>query len=226
MLRSRTARREESLDVRVPDPIVGPLDGPGDPEHEAVLADSVSLALMVVLETLSPAERLAFVLHDTFGVPFAAIAPIVNRSVDATKMLASRARTRVRGAGPTPGGDRARQREAVAAFVAAAREGDFEALLRVLDPEVVLRADGGTAGPPSRLLRGAEAVASSALTFRAAAVSGRTVLVNGAPGAIGIRDGEVISVLAFNVVDGRIVEIDVLADPERLAAIDVAFLEV
>ena len=223
MLRSRTARREDPLEeIRVPDPVVAPLPGAGDPEHEAVLADSVGLALLVVLDTLSPAERLAFVLHDMFGVPFADIATMLDRSVDATKMLASRARNRVRGAGRTPDADLGRQREVVAAFRAASREGDFEGLLRVLHPDVVLRADGGTTGLASRLLRGADHVASSAMSFRWAADYGREALVNGGPGAVTVIDGEIMSVLAFTVVDGLIVEIDVLADPERLAAIDVS----
>lgn len=225
MLRSRKSRREESLDVRVPDPIVGAVDAPLDPEQEAVLADSVGLALLVVLDTLSPAERLAFVLHDTFGVPFAEIAPIVGRSVDATKMLASRARNRVRGSAPIPDADLARQREVVNAYLAAAREGDFEGLLRVLDPDVVLRADGGATGLPSRYLRGAEAVASSALAFRRAATAGRPVLVNGAPGVVGMRDGQIFSVLGFTVVNDRIVEMDILADPERLRTLDLTFLD-
>jgi len=225
MLRTRTARREDPLDdIRVPDPIIAPVPATGDPEQEAVLADAVGIALLVVLDTLTPAERLAYVLHDMFGVPFADIAPVVNRSVDATKMLASRARSRLRGADRTPDGDLARQREVVAAFQAASRAGDFEALLRVLHPDVVLRADGGTAGIASRLLRGADQVASSAMSFRWAAEYGRAALVNGGPGAITVIDGEIMSVLAFTVVGGRIVEIDVLADPERLAGIDVAEL--
>ena len=225
MLRTRTARREDPLDdIRVPDPIIAPVPAAGDPEQEAVLADAVGIALLVVLDTLTPAERLAYVLHDMFGVPFADIAPVVNRSVDATKMLASRARSRLRGADRTPDGDLARQREVVAAFQAASRAGDFEALLRVLHPDVVLRADGGTAGIASRLLRGADQVASSAMSFRWAAEYGRAALVNGGPGAITVIDGEIMSVLAFTVVGDRIVEIDVLADPERLAAIDVAEL--
>jgi RNA polymerase sigma-70 factor (ECF subfamily) len=225
MLRSRTARREDPLDdVRVPDPILAPPPGAGVPEQEVVLADAVGLALLVVLETLSPAERLAFVLHDMFGIPFAEIAPVVGRSVDATKMLASRARARVRGADRTPDADLARQREVVAAFTAASRAGDFEALLRVLHPEVVLRADGGTRGLASRLLRGAEHVASSAMSFRWAADYARDAVVNGGPGAVTVVDGEIMSVLAFTVVEDLIVEIDVLADPDRLAGIDLSVL--
>lgn len=225
MLRTRTARREDPLDdLRVPDPIIAPVPAQGDPEQEAVLADAVGLALLVVLDTLSPAERLAYVLHDMFGVPFAEIAPIVNRSVDATKMLASRGRSRLRGAGRTPDADLARQREVVAAFQAASRAGDFEALVQVLHPDVVLRADGGTKGLASRLLRGADQVASSAMSFRWAADYARPALVNGGPGAVTVVGGEIISVLAFTVVGDRIVEIDVLADPERLAGIDVSAL--
>jgi RNA polymerase sigma factor (sigma-70 family) len=225
MLRSRKARREEPLDVRLPDPILSAADGALDPEQEAVLADSVGLALLVVLDTLSPAERLAFVLHDMFAVPFQEIAPIVGRSVDATKMLASRARTRIRGSAPIPDADLARQREVVNAYIAAARQGDFDGLVRILDPDVVLRADGGPTGFPSRYIRGAEAVASSAMSFRHLAQYGRALLVNGEPGAITIRDGEPLSLLAFTVVGGRIVEINVLSDPERLRSLDLTFLE-
>jgi RNA polymerase sigma-70 factor (ECF subfamily) len=225
MLRSRKARREESLDTRVPDPIVASIDNTLDPEQQAVLADSVGLALLVVLDTLAPAERLAFVLHDMFAVPFQEIAPIVGRSVDATRMLASRARTRIRGSAPVPDADLARQRQVVNAYVAAARQGNFDALVQVLDPDVVLRADAGTTGMASRYIRGAEAVASSALSFRNLAQYGHHVLVNGGPGAVTIRDGEPVSLLAFTVVGDRIVEIDVLADPERLRALDLTFLD-
>jgi RNA polymerase sigma factor (sigma-70 family) len=225
MLRSRKARREDSLDVRVPDPIIGSIDGVPDPEHEAILADSVGLALLVVLDTLSPAERLAFVLHDMFAVPFQEIAPIVGRSTDATKMLASRARTRVRGSAPVPDADLSRQREVVNAFLAAARQGDFEALLQVLDPDVVLRADGGPTGAPSRILRGAHEVASSALSFRRFAATGRPVLVNGGPGVLNAPEGQPFAVLGFTVVEGRIVEIDVLADPARLRDLDLTVLD-
>jgi RNA polymerase sigma-70 factor (ECF subfamily) len=225
MLRTRKARPEESLDARVPDPILAAVDSRPDPEDEALLADSVGLALLVVLDTLSPAERLAFVLHDMFAVPFQEIAPIVGRSVDATKMLASRARARVRGAARVPDADLATQRAVVNAFLLAARAGDFAALVQVLDPDVVLRADGGTTGFPSRVLHGAEAVASSALSFRRFADHGRPVLVNGAPGVLTAPDGQPVSLLGFTVVDGRIVEIDVLADPERLRTLDLTVLE-
>jgi len=226
MLRSRRSRREEALEgplgeplgARVPDPIVGRADG-SDPEHEALLADGVGLALLVVLETLSPAERLAFVLHDTFGVPFAEIAPIVGRSPAAARQLASRARNRVRGAAPAPETDLASQREVVDAFLAASRGGDFGALLAVLDPEVVLRADNGAAGA-SRLVRGARAVANQALTYSRLAPFSRPALVNGAPGAVTAPGGVPRAIMGFTVAGGKIVEIDILADPERLGRLD------
>ncbi len=228
MLRSRTARREETLEgpkgeplgAHVPDPIVGRLDA-ADPEHEALLADGVGLALLVVLETLSPAERLAFVLHDAFGVPFAEIAPIVGRSPAAARQLASRARNRVRGAAPAPETDLARQREVVEAFLAASRGGDFEALLAVLDPEVVLRADNGAAGA-SRLVRGARAVANQALTYSRLAPFSRLALVNGAAGAVTAPGGVPRAIMGFTVAGGKIVEIDILADPERLGRLDLS----
>jgi RNA polymerase sigma-70 factor (ECF subfamily) len=220
MLRSRTSRREESLDVHLPDPIVTPADG-GDPEHEAVLADSVGLALVVVLDTLPPAERLAFVLHDMFGVPFNDIAALLERSTDATKMLASRARRRLRAAAPAPDSDLARQREVVDAFFAAARAGNFEALIGVLAPDVLLRADGGPTRPQATaLLRGAEAVAGQALMFASPSAAVTPALVNGAAGVVITIDGRPVSVMGFTVVDGRIVGIDALADPDRLAALD------
>jgi RNA polymerase sigma factor (sigma-70 family) len=226
MRRSRRSRREEALEgprgeplgARVPDPVVDRLDG-ADPEREALLADSVGLALLVVLETLSPAERLAFVLHDTFGVPFAEIAPIVGRSPTAARQLASLARRRVRGAAPTPETDLARQREVVDAFLAASRGGDFDALLAVLDPEVVLRADDGAAGA-SRLVRGARAVAGQALTYSRLAPFSRPALVNGAAGAVTAPGGVPFAVMGFTVAGGKIVEIDILADPERLSRLD------
>src|ERR687889_1780779 len=181
MLRSRRRRQEVSFEGHLPDPVITP-DGDLDPEHQALLADGVGLALLVVLETLSPAERLAFVLHDTFGVPFAEIAPIVGRSPAAARQLASRARNRVRGAAPAPETNLARQREVVDAFLAASRGGDFGALLAVLDPEVVLRADNGAAGA-SRLVRGARAVANQALTYSRLDPFSQPALVNGAAGA-------------------------------------------
>ena len=222
MLRSRKARREEQFGPHVPEPIVDPVDGTA-PEHEALVADSVGLALLVVLETLDPAERLAFVLHDMFGVAFAEIAPIVDRSPEAARQLASRARRRVRGA-PEPDPDIAAQRQVVAAFLAAAREGDFEALLRVLDPGVVLRADtGALAAVASREVRGAEAVARQARGFTGM-LDVRLALVNGAVGFVATRDGELFSVGGFTVRGGMILEINILADPERLSRLDPTIL--
>jgi RNA polymerase sigma factor (sigma-70 family) len=223
MLRSRRSRREAPLeepDVRMPDPIVGREDRV-DPEQEALLGDSVGLALLVVLQSLSPAERLAFVLHDMFGVPFGEIGPIVGRSAAAARQLASRARRRVRGTAAVPDPDLARQRQVVDAFLAASREGDFEALLAVLDEDVVLRADYGDAGA-SRLIRGARAVAGGALTFSRFAPFARPALVNGAAGLVTVREDRPLSVMGFTVVRGKIAEIDVLADPERLQRLDLA----
>jgi RNA polymerase sigma factor (sigma-70 family) len=222
MLRSRKTRREQSLDVHVPDPIVDPADGT-DPEHEALLADSVGLALLVVLETLNPAERLAFVLHDMFAVPFEQIAPIVERSPEATRQLASRARRRVRGAA-VPDADLDVQWKVVEAFLAAARDGDFQGLLAVLDPGVVLRADGGMTGL-SRRVQGAEAVAGQATMWARAGLKIRRALVNGAAGLVSERDGKPFSVGAFTIRDGRIVECDFLVDPERLARLDLELLQ-
>jgi RNA polymerase sigma-70 factor (ECF subfamily) len=220
MLRSRDNRREEPLDVRVPDPIVGPEPGV-DPEHEAVLADSVGLALLVVLDTLTPAERLAFVLHDMFAVPYEEIAPMVDRSPVATRQLASRARRRVQGRAPVPDPDLARQREVVDAFFAAARDGDFDGLVAVLDPDVVLRADGGAARTrPTVMLRGARAVAENASLAGKLARSVRPALVNGAAGAVVIVNGTPFAVMGFTVADGRVVAIDILYDPQRLAGLD------
>jgi RNA polymerase sigma-70 factor (ECF subfamily) len=226
MLRSRNTRREQPLDVHLPDPVVDPADGT-NPEHEALLADSVGLALLVVLETLSPAERLAFVLHDMFAVPFEQIAPIVERSPEATRQLASRARRRVRGKAPVPDADLDTQWKVVDAFLAAARDGDFEALVAVLDPDVVLRADGGMTGL-SRRVQGAEAVASQATMWARANLTGLTVrraLVNGAAGVVSERDGKPFSVGAFTIRDGKIVECDFLVDPERLANLDLEVLQ-
>jgi RNA polymerase sigma factor (sigma-70 family) len=225
MLRSRRSRREEPQGARVPDPIVSRADGI-DPEHEALLSDSVGLALLVVLETLAPAERLAFVLHDTFGLPFEEIAPIVDRSEVATRQLASRARRRVRGVAPVPDPDLARQREVVDAFLGAAREGDFGALLATLDPDIVLRSDGGLLRPGlSREVRGARGVAEGALTFSRIAPFAQPALVNGAAGVVAVRRGQPISVMGFAVKGGKIVEIDVLAEPERLNRLDLTFLD-
>jgi RNA polymerase sigma-70 factor, ECF subfamily len=221
MLRARKMRREQPLDVYVPDPIIDPADGI-DPEHEALLADSVGLALLVVLEALSPAERLAFVLHDMFGVPFEEIAPIVERSPEATRQLASRARRRVRGA-PLPDADLATQWEVVEAFLAATREGDFDALVAVLDPDAVLRGDAGPTDL-SRRVQGAKAVAGQALYWSQIGLTTRRALVNGAPGTVSIRDGKPFSVGAFTVKNGKIVQIDFLADPERIAQLDLTLL--
>ena len=225
MLRSRRSRREEPLDVHVPEPIVDRADGT-DPEHEALLADSVGLALLVVLETLTPPERLAFVLHDMFAVPFDEIAPIVDRSPEAARQLASRARRRVRGETPIPDADLETQREVVDAFVAAARGGDFEALLEVLDPDVVLRRDlGALPAEASRLVRGAAAVARGALDFARLDVEVRPALVNGTPGTVTLRDGKPFAIAGFTIRSRRIVEMDVLADPERLSQLDLTILD-
>ncbi|MEV6015529.1 RNA polymerase sigma factor SigJ [Streptomyces sp. f51] len=227
MLRSRAARREDPLEPSgtfVPDPVVSPLDRI-DPEQEVLLADSVGLALLVVLETLEPAERLAFVLHDMFAVPFDDIAPVVGRNAAATRQLASRARRRVKGAAPEPERDVVRQREVLGAFLAASRDGDFEALVTVLDPDVVLRADAGDlvgGVTVSKLVRGAEAVARQALAFRRFAASSRLVRVNGELGVVAIVDGRPRSVMGVSIADGRIVALFILADPERLARLDLA----
>ena len=225
MLRSRKSRREEALGPHLPEPIVSREDCV-DPEHEALLADSVGLALLVVLERLSPAERLAFVLHDMFAVPFDEIAPIVGRSPAAARQLASRARRRVRGATPEPDVDRARQRAVVDAFLAAARGGDFEALVALLDPDVVLRVDRGAARPgASREVRGAAAVAEQVRTFARLAPSARPALVNGAAGFVVAPRGRPVAVAGFTVAHGKIVEIDLLADPARLRRLDVTVLD-
>jgi RNA polymerase sigma factor (sigma-70 family) len=218
-LRARRSRPEELAGVRLPDPIVDPQDGV-DPEHQALLADSVGLALLVVLDTLRPAERVAFVLHDLFAVPFTEIAPLLGRSAAATRQLASRARRRVRGAAPDPDADLARQRAVVGAFLGASRDGDFDALVAVLDPEVVLRAE--QAGGSSTEVRGARAVASAALGFAWLARHARLALVNGAVGVVAAPRGRPASVLGFTVAGGRIAEIDILADPERLRRLDLA----
>jgi RNA polymerase sigma factor (sigma-70 family) len=225
VLKARRSRPEEPVGVRVPDPIVTSVDE-RDPEQEALLADSVGLALLVVLDTLSPAERLAFVLHDMFAVPFDEIAAVVGRSPAAARQLASRARRRVRGQAPVPDADLAIQQAAVDAFMTAAREGDFEALLAVLDPDVVLRADAGA--PPagmSRVVRGAEAVARQALAFRRLDLYLRPALINGAAGAVSIRDGRPYAVTGFIVRGGKIVELDILADPERLRRLELTVLD-
>ncbi len=222
MLRARSARREEAFGPYVPDPIIDPADGT-DPEHEALLADSVGLALLVVLETLSPAERLAFVLHDMFAVPFTDIARIIDRSPDAARQLASRGRRRVRGATTTSDVGLDRQWEVVDAFAAAARDGDFDALVAVLDPDIVLRADAGTT--VSQEVRGAENVAGQALMWSRVVPTMRRALVNGVAGMVGLRDGQPVSVGAITVRNGRIVELDILADPERIAQLDLTVLD-
>ncbi len=220
MLRSRTTRREDPLDLRLPDPVVSPASGVV-PEQEALVADSVGLALMVVLEMLAPAERLAFVLHDMFSVPFEDIAPVVGRTPAATRQLASRARRRVQGATPRPDADVARQRKVVDAFFAAAERGDFDALVGVLDPDVVLRSDQGPA-EPMRLVRRAEAVAGQALMFAGPQRRLRPVLVNGAAGVVVEIDERPVAVMAFTVAGGRVVAIDALGDAARLRDLDLA----
>jgi RNA polymerase sigma factor (sigma-70 family) len=220
MLRSRRSRGEEPLDPHVPDPVVDRAEG-ADPEHEALVADSVGLALLVVLETLAPAERLAFVLHDMFAVPFEEIAAILDRSPAAARQLASRGRRRVRGAAPPPDVDLRRQREVVDAFLAAAREGDFGALVAALHSDVVLRADVGAArAGMSRVVRGAAAVARQALTFSRLDLETQPALVNGVAGLVSTKAGQPFSVLAFTVRGGRIAEIDILADEARLRELD------
>ena len=246
MLRSRASRREDSLDVHLPDPIVTRVDD--DPAEHALLADSVGIALLVVLDTLSPAERLAFVLHDVFAVPFEQIGPILDRSPGAAKQLASRARQRLRAAPAPVGadsadsapaadgtvsastvsastGDLGRQWTIVNAFLAASREGDFEGLLAILDPDIVLRADAGE-GPfgPSVLVRGAREVIAQAQRFAPLGRFARPVLVNGAPGFLVARDGEALALIAVTVQDGKITEMDILADPVRLRQLDVVGL--
>jgi RNA polymerase sigma-70 factor (ECF subfamily) len=225
MLRSRNRAREDPLELRIPEPIVDRPDET-DPEHEALLADSVGLALLVVLETLKPAERLAFVLHDIFDVPFDEIAPIVDRSPDAARQLASRARRRVRGERTVPDADIETQREVVDAFVAASREGDFEALLELLDPDVVLRVDRGPV--PARVpreFRGADQVAGRALSGARLGRDLRHARVNGVAGVVAMRDGEPDAVGAITVRGGRIVAIDILGDRERLRELDLTLLD-
>jgi RNA polymerase sigma-70 factor (ECF subfamily) len=225
MLRARTSHGEEPLDMHMPDPIVSRPDRI-DPEHQALLADSVGLALLVVLETLSPAERLAFVLHDMFGVPFDEIAPMIDRTPAAARQLASRARRRVQGASTAPDPDISRQREVVDAFFAAARDGDLDALVAVLDPDVVLRSDGGTARPAASVVaQGAQTVAERAFTFSRLSPFVRPALVNGTAGVVVAPQGRPFSVLAFIVKNGRIVAIDALADPNRLDQLDLAVLD-
>ena len=225
MLRSRQTRREEGYAPHMPDPIIDSPNGTDpDPEHQALLADSVGVALLVVLDTLSPPERLAFVLHDIFAVPFDEIAPIVDRTPEAARQLASRARRRVQGEPTVPDTSLARQRELVDAFMAAARGGDFEALVAVLDPDVVVRADSGVG--IERELRGAAVVARNASAFHRLGLLTRPAIVNGVAGAVALRDdGSAFSVGAFTVRGGKIVAIDFLADPVRLAGLDLTVLQ-
>ncbi|MFC6886907.1 MULTISPECIES: sigma-70 family RNA polymerase sigma factor [Actinomadura] len=224
VLRSREQRREGPLETRMPDPVVDREEGT-DPEHEALLADSVGLALLVVLETLAPAERLAFVLHDMFAVPFEDIAPMIERTPVAARQLASRARRRVRGQAPAPDPDLGRQRDVVNAFFAAARDGDFEALVSVLDPGVVLRSDGGIArARHTVVITGARTVAEQAVTFGRLSPHARPALINGAAGVVVASRGRPLSIMAFTVTGGKVVAIDVLSDPERLARLDLASL--
>ncbi|MEO3857239.1 sigma-70 family RNA polymerase sigma factor [Acrocarpospora sp. B8E8] len=228
MLRSRASRREDPLEEHLPDPVISPADGI-EPEHEALLADSVGLALLVVLESLAPAERLAFVLHDMFAVPFDEIAPMVGRTPAAARQLASRARRRVQRTAPTPDLDLTRQRQVVDAFLAASRGGDFDALVAVLDPDVVLRVDtpGGL-----RIVRGATDVASQSLLFSRSTSTAQSTLaalpalVNGTAGVIGTINGQPISVMSFTILDARIAGIDILADPTRVASLDLTALEI
>lgn len=225
MLRLRQSRREQPLGPYVPEPIVDRADGT-NPEHEALLADSVGLALLVVLETLTPAERLAFVLHDMFAVPFDEIAPIVERSPQAARQLASRARRRVRGTAPIPDADLTTQREVVDAFLAAARDGDFDALVAALDSDVVLRADrGAVPAGTSTEVRGAAAVASQALTYSRLGLPVRPALINGAAGAVTLRDGAPFAISGFTIRNRKIVAIDILADPVRLRQLDLTILD-
>jgi RNA polymerase sigma factor (sigma-70 family) len=225
-LRSRNTRREEPMGVHVPDPVISRADGT-TPEDEALLADSVGLALHVVLETLTPAERLAFVLHDMFDLPFDEIAPIVGRSPATARQLASRARRRVRGADVhAPDPDITRQRQVVDAFFAAAHRGDFDALVAVLDPDVVLRSDGGTARPEaSVVLHGAAAVAGRTITTAQPSALKRPALVNGAAGVVVTWGGQPVAVIGFTVSRGKIAEIDGIVDPERLLRLNLAVLD-
>jgi RNA polymerase sigma-70 factor, ECF subfamily len=224
ILRTRTSRREDPLDTHVPDPVITRVNE--NPESDAVLADSVGLALLVVLEKLEPAERLAFVLHDVFGMTFEEIAPIVDRSAVATRQLASRARRQVQGQAPSSEPDLRTQRHVVDAFLAAVQEGNFEALVHVLDPDIVLRADGGAAKGMSRFVRGAQAVMAQAAAFSKLGLSNQVVLVNGNIGVVSrLPDGRVLSVIAFTVANGKVVEMDILADADRLSRLDLSAIE-
>jgi RNA polymerase sigma-70 factor (ECF subfamily) len=225
MLRARNTRREESLEVHIPDPLISPA-GASQPEEEALLADSVSLALLVVLDTLAPAERLAFVLHDMFQLPFEEIAPVVGRSPEAARQLASRARRRVKGADiPAADADLARQREVVDAFFRAARGGDFDGLVAVLDPDVVLRSDYGGRRPGApKVIHGAAGVARQSLIGAIPSAELHPALINGAAGVVITVHGRPFAVMGFTVAEGKIVEIDAIADPDRLQRIAAAVL--
>jgi RNA polymerase sigma-70 factor (ECF subfamily) len=224
MLRTRTSRREDPLDVRLPDPIV--TRGEWEPESEALLADSVGLALLIVLDTLEPAERLAFVLHDVFGMTFDEIAPIVDRSPVAARQLASRARRRVQSKAPSSDLDLRQQRRVVDAFLSAVREGNFEHLVALLDPDIVLRADGGALASASRVVRGATAVAGQAAAFSKVGLSEQIVLVNGNVGLLERRpDGRLFAVIGFTIAKGKIAEMNILADPDRLGRLDLSAIE-
>ncbi len=222
MLRTRASRREEPSETYVPDPVVTAIESDSDgPEAQVVRKDSVSLALMIVLEHLEPAARVAFVLHDVFDVPFDDIAPIVGRTTVATRQLASRARRTIAGRAPTPDADRRAQRRVVESFLAAVQRGDFDALIDVLDPDVVLRADGGRATGMSRIVRGAAEVAAQARAFSKMNLESAIVLVNGHVGVVSrLPDGRILSVIGYTVVRGKVAGMDILADPERLARVD------
>ncbi|WP_409240002.1 sigma-70 family RNA polymerase sigma factor [Streptomyces sp. PA5.6] len=226
MLRSRNTRREDLMGVHVPDPVVSHVEGV-NPEDAALLADSVGLALQVVLDELTPAERLAFVLHDMFDLPYDEIAPLAGCSTANARQLASRARRRVRAIeGRAPDPDMAQQRQAVDAFFTAARNGELNDLVAVLHPNVVLRADEGAARPEeSVVVHGAAVVAGRAVMFERPGAAVRPVLVNGAAGVVVTVQGKPVSVMGFTVSGGKIVQIDVMADPERLARLDLAFLD-
>jgi RNA polymerase sigma factor (sigma-70 family) len=224
MLRTRKSRREDPLDTHLPDPVI--TRAPGDPEFDAMVADSVGLALLVVLETLDPAERLAFVLHDVFGMTFDEIAPVVDRSAVAARQLASRARRRIQDRAPNAEPNLRQQRRVIDAFIAATQKGDFESLVAVLDPDIVLRADGGPLTGASRVVRGAHAVAGQAEAFSSIGLTNQLVLVNGHLGFVARRaDGKLFAVIAFTIANGKVVEMDILADPERLNRLDLSALE-
>ncbi len=223
VLRARTARPEQPLDDTLPDQRIASAD-PVDPEQEAVLADSIGVALLVILQTLSPAERLAFVLHDMFDLPFAEIAPIVGRSENTAAQLAARARRRVRGKTPEPATDLVCQRRLVDAFLAAARDGDFDSLLAVLDGDVVLHVDAAAAGTATTI-RGAQAVAANARRFAANARFAEPALVDGAVGIVVAPEGRLALVLRFRVIDDKIAQINIDADPERLRRVSLALLD-